>query len=125
MDARADFIGLWCSLSGTNLPPTSLKTAGKNPRAPPSGEAAFCTGRDLSMADFDDLVRTEAYLIWESEGRPQGQHDQHWLMAVERVKSRLSEKNHAPVIPLPLKRVMLSARFKRAAHQGAPMRASA
>ena len=65
------------------------------------------------MADIDDLVRTEAYLIWESEGYPDGQHDRHWIMALERVQSRAAVKPEAPVIPLPLKRVMLSARLKR------------
>lgn len=65
------------------------------------------------MADFEDLVRTEAYLIWEAEGRPDGQHDRHWQMACERVAERTPVKVEAPVVPLRLKRVGLSARPKR------------
>jgi len=77
------------------------------------------------MADFDDLVRTEAYLIWEAEGRPHGQHDHHWQVALQRVRERTMVKAAAPVIPLPLQRVTLSARMKRKPQQAAPLRASA
>jgi hypothetical protein len=28
-------------------------------------------------------IRRKAYEIWESEGRPEGQHDQHWRRAHE------------------------------------------
>ncbi|WP_439616441.1 DUF2934 domain-containing protein [Shinella sp.] len=68
------------------------------------------------MADFDDLVRTEAYLIWQSEGRPHGQDARHWEMAAERVRSRMpakTVKTVAPVKPLPLQRVALLAHSKR------------
>lgn len=78
------------------------------------------------MADFDDLVRTEAYLIWEAEGRPDGQHDRHWAMACERVEARRTvEAFEAPVIPLPLKRVILSVRMKPKQRGTGPLRASA
>ena len=29
----------------------------------------------------EDKIRERAYLIWEREGRPHGQHDQHWNQA--------------------------------------------
>ncbi len=77
------------------------------------------------MAEFDDLVRTEAYLIWVAEGRPHGEQDRHWMMAVERVRSRMSVKTEAPVIPLPLKRVTLSQRPKRKPQQESGFRESA
>lgn len=64
------------------------------------------------MSDFNEQVRTEAYLIWQSEGCPTGQQDRHWAMAIERVKSR-TKAARAPVIPLSIKRVVLSARPKR------------
>ena len=62
------------------------------------------------MADFEELVRSEAYRIWEGEGCPDGQHDRHWQMAAERVKAATPQRVEAPVVPLPLKRVALSAR---------------
>lgn len=77
------------------------------------------------MADFNELVRTEAYLIWQAEGCPNGQHEHHWLMAVERVRSRVMIEPHSPVIPLSLKRVMLSARSKRKPGEEIRFRASA
>lgn len=77
------------------------------------------------MADFDDLVRTEAYLIWEAEGRPHGQHDCHWQAALARVRERMTVKAAAPVIPLPLERVVLSARMKRKPQDAVGLRASA
>jgi hypothetical protein len=64
------------------------------------------------MSDFEDLVKTEAYLIWQSEGCPVGQQDRHWAMAVERVRAR-TQMAKAPIIPLRIKRVVLSARPKR------------
>ncbi|SMC73260.1 DUF2934 domain-containing protein [Rhizobium sp. RU36D] len=64
------------------------------------------------MSNFDELVSKEAYLIWQSEGCPSGQHDRHWAMAVERVQAR-AKAARAPVIPLSIKRVVLSARPKR------------
>lgn len=63
------------------------------------------------MVDFEDLVRSEAYRIWETEGCPDGQHDCHWQMAAERVReARSPVRAEAPVVPIPLKRVALSAR---------------
>jgi hypothetical protein len=77
------------------------------------------------MADFDDLVRTEAYLIWESEGRPHGQDARHWEMATERVQSRMPVKTGTPIVPLPLQRVALLARSKRKPQPAEIFRASA
>jgi hypothetical protein len=77
------------------------------------------------MADFDDLVRTEAYLLWEAEGRPHGQDCRHWQMALERVEARVRPRAEAPIVPLSLKRVALSARLKRRPQATPPLRASA
>ena len=63
------------------------------------------------MANFEDLVRNEAYLIWHAEGCPAGQDARHWALAAERVRARMTPVK-APVIPLPLKRIMLSVRPK-------------
>lgn len=79
------------------------------------------------MIDFDERVRAEAYRIWEQEGRPHGQHERHWGLAVERVLSEVeTQAVKAPVIPLPLQRVVLSARLLRKSQKGEPpLRASA
>lgn len=65
------------------------------------------------MVDFEELVRTEAYLIWEFEGRPHGRDAQHWEMALSRVQSRIKQSVERPrmvVAPLTVKRVMLAVR---------------
>lgn len=65
------------------------------------------------MVDFEELVRTEAYLIWESAGRPDGQDHEHWQMALARVNSRMQEtrtRKTAVVVPLAVSRVVLSSR---------------
>ena len=31
----------------------------------------------------DEHIRRKAYEIWESEGRPEGRHDEHWRRARE------------------------------------------
>lgn len=33
------------------------------------------------MAVDEERIRELAYQIWQSEGRPSGQHDRHWEMA--------------------------------------------
>ena len=35
------------------------------------------------MQENDQHIRTRAYEIWESEGRPDGRHEQHWRTASE------------------------------------------
>ena len=34
-------------------------------------------------ADSEDEIRSRAYLIWEAEGQPNGQHERHWRGAAE------------------------------------------
>lgn len=121
---------------GTNLAPAGLKVTGPFPPNPhrhfrchhkKSGQGPDrLFRRDVLMADFDDLVRTEAYRIWEAEGRPEGQHERHWQMAVERVQAEIETSAEiTPVVPLPLKRVALSARSKRRPALSGFLRASA
>jgi hypothetical protein len=33
--------------------------------------------------DRNELIKRRAYTIWESEGRPDGKHDDHWRRAAE------------------------------------------
>lgn len=39
----------------------------------------------ISVDEIHDLIRTRAYRIWESEGRPEGMDHQHWLAAEKEV----------------------------------------
>lgn len=32
--------------------------------------------------DREHRIRNRAYELWESEGRPEGEHDRHWKMAL-------------------------------------------
>ncbi|WP_234185795.1 DUF2934 domain-containing protein [Shinella sp. NM-101] len=78
------------------------------------------------MADFDERVRIEAYRIWEAEGCPEGQHDRHWQMAMERVRAAPPPaRAQAHVVPLPLMRVTLSPRAKTRPQSAGSLRASA
>jgi hypothetical protein len=75
------------------------------------------------MTDFsEDDVRIRAYALWEADGRPDGSHDVHWLLALRELTaeanaaageisqppaktSKLSVvKNEASVEPVPRKR---------------------
>lgn len=31
----------------------------------------------------EDLIKKRAYALWESEGRPEGRHDEHWSKAYQ------------------------------------------
>ncbi|KQS65355.1 hypothetical protein ASG39_08930 [Rhizobium sp. Leaf371] len=61
----------------------------------------------------EDLIKKRAYALWESEGRPEGRHDEHWSKAHQEhataentsvlgepdspEEPQRSEKNAAPV----------------------------
>jgi hypothetical protein len=48
----------------------------------PSFEIIGCYKEEHQM-DRDQDQRDRAYKIWEDEGRPHGQHDEHWRRAQE------------------------------------------
>src|SRR5690554_7584873 len=48
--------------------------------------------RRAAMVD-EARVRNLAHKIWESEGRPEGQEQRHWDMALEIVTAELEEEN--------------------------------
>jgi hypothetical protein len=35
----------------------------------------------------EDTIRIRSYEIWEREGRPEGQHVDHWLQALEELRA--------------------------------------
>jgi hypothetical protein len=35
---------------------------------------------------YEEVVRTRAYALWESEGRPNGRDAEHWLRSMEEVQ---------------------------------------
>src|SRR4051794_11646878 len=37
--------------------------------------------------DQEERIRQRAYEIWEREGRPHGQGDAHWAMAVQEIRA--------------------------------------
>jgi Protein of unknown function (DUF2934) len=40
--------------------------------------------------------RARAYAIWEQEGRPEGQHDEHWARAESELRDQVAEQTSAP-----------------------------
>ncbi|MBL0372866.1 DUF2934 domain-containing protein [Rhizobium sp. KVB221] len=46
------------------------------------------------MTRTEEEIRKKAYAIWESEGRPEGQHHRHWLEAL-----RDSERSSVQLAP--------------------------
>jgi Protein of unknown function (DUF2934) len=49
----------------------------------------------MMTAGFDEMVRTRAYALWESEGRPLGRDAEHWLQSEEEARREL--RRTAPV----------------------------
>jgi hypothetical protein len=41
----------------------------------------------------DQIIRDTAYAIWEAEGRPDGQADDHWTRASAQVEAQVAESN--------------------------------
>lgn len=56
----------------------------------------------ISVEDIGDLIRTRAYRLWEEQGRPDGQEQQHWLAAEKEVLEEVDRSGatgpaaHAP-----------------------------
>jgi hypothetical protein len=48
------------------------------------------------MTDFDERVRLKANLLWQREGKPEGQSERHWQQAKTMVAA---ERCHKPVLP--------------------------
>ncbi len=48
--------------------------------------------------EIEDIVRTRAYALWESEGRPLGRDAEHWLQSEEAARREL-ERVAAPKAP--------------------------
>lgn len=51
------------------------------------GDDLLRTARGRCMNVDEDAVRQLAQLIWETEGRPEGQEDRHWVMATKLAES--------------------------------------
>lgn len=58
---------------------------GKNPVVP-----AAAPVDPVSVQPTTEQVAHEAYLLWLSEGQPEGKDMEHWLVAEQIVRSRLS-----------------------------------
>jgi Protein of unknown function (DUF2934)/Putative polyhydroxyalkanoic acid system protein (PHA_gran_rgn) len=49
-------------------------------------------------AASEQMIRLKAYEIWESEGRPAGKDESHWLEAVERMSKHQGDPKTPPEI---------------------------
>ncbi|MFV3129440.1 DUF2934 domain-containing protein [Niveispirillum sp. KHB5.9] len=75
-------------------PPVKAKPAAK-PRAKKVAAAPVLVATPtvavaISTEPSDAQVAEEAYLLWLSEGQPAGRDIEHWLLAQQIVRSRLS-----------------------------------
>jgi hypothetical protein len=44
----------------------------------------------ISLPGFQELVRTRAYALWESEGRPFGRDLEHWRMSEDAMRAEIA-----------------------------------
>ncbi|MGP0175135.1 DUF2934 domain-containing protein [Pseudomonas sp. NCHU5208] len=49
----------------------------------------------------EQRIREFAFQIWESEGRPEGQHERHWRMACKLAEAETAAVPTAPAKPKP------------------------
>jgi hypothetical protein len=52
-----------------------------------SGMNDSSTSRDSFDRDLDEGVRVRAYLMWEADGKPNGEADLYWHRARERMEA--------------------------------------
>lgn len=74
----------------------SLRGAGVGP-ASEKWLTQRCRGEGMSVDE--EAVRQLAQLIWETEGRPQGQEDRHWEMATKLAESAAMAPTKGPYRP--------------------------
>ncbi|MDR3496957.1 MAG: DUF2934 domain-containing protein [Ancalomicrobiaceae bacterium] len=43
------------------------------------------------MSDLEERIRQRAYDLWDSEGRPEGRQDMHWLSAQAMIIEELAK----------------------------------
>jgi hypothetical protein len=43
------------------------------------------------LDEREDRIKSEAYRRWEQEGRPEGEHDRHWLEAAGAVEAEKAD----------------------------------
>lgn len=69
--------------------PAPAKKA-KAPAKPRAKKASAETAPVVALELTGDQVASEAYLLWLAEGQPIGRDLEHWLLAEQIVRSRLS-----------------------------------
>ena len=52
-----------------------------------SGMNDSSTSRDCFDRDVNESVRARAYLMWEADGKPNGEADLYWHRARERIEA--------------------------------------
>jgi hypothetical protein len=71
-------------------PPVKKAKAPAKPRTKKADPAPVATASAIAAEPTTDQVAEEAYLLWLSEGQPPGRDVEHWLLAEQIVRSRLS-----------------------------------
>jgi hypothetical protein len=76
----------------------------------------------MMTAGFDEMVRTRAYALWESEGRPLGRDAEHWLQSEEEARRELQRTATAKA---PSQPKVKAASGKKSSTKRTPMSAGA
>ncbi|MFY8095027.1 MAG: DUF2934 domain-containing protein [Niveispirillum sp.] len=71
-------------------PPVKKAKAPAKPRTKKVPAAPVLAASAVAVEPTTDQVAEEAYLLWLSEGEPTGRDVEHWLLAEQIVRSRLS-----------------------------------
>lgn len=69
--------------------PAPVKKA-KAPAKPRAKKESAPAAPAVALQPTDSQVASEAYLLWLAEGQPVGRDLEHWLLAEQIVRSRLS-----------------------------------
>lgn len=71
------------------VPPVKKAKAPAKPRVKKANPVPVAVAA-IAVEPTNDQVAEEAYLLWLSEGQPPGRDVEHWLLAEQIVRSRLS-----------------------------------
>ncbi|OYQ37395.1 hypothetical protein CHU95_01495 [Niveispirillum lacus] len=87
--AKSDALSVSDTEPVVTAPPAKKSKAPAKPRVKKSAPPAVLSSAAV-VEPTTDQVAEEAYLLWLSEGQPAGRDLEHWLLAEQIVRSRLS-----------------------------------
>jgi hypothetical protein len=85
-------VKLKATKTATKVPATKTPAAGRPSKPSPKAEPAKAPAKNMTGPRREitsDLIAVRAFIIWEQQGRPQGNDVANWLLAERQLKQEI------------------------------------